>query len=138
VSWWIWLAVLLLVGSLLSGGGEVVLGMVRGNVGIEGVPAFVGNWVGGFYHWDRIGVVALSDFGAGAVPKITVFVVGLVYVMMFRLFYKVAWVMRDFIRRKGITSKSRAKLMCYIMAVIMMGIFTWGFEFPRAIVEAIL
>ncbi len=138
MSWWMWLTLLLLAGSLLGGGGELALDVFRGTVDpVTGAVDFIGSWAAGFYNWDRIGVNALADL-SGAMAKLTIVAVVVVYILMFRLFFRATWIVRDFVRRKGIVSKTRAKLMCIIFAIILMAIFTWGFEFPRALLGALL
>lgn len=142
MRWKLWLALLLLVGSILGANGELVLATFRGEVDIlSGIVGFVGNWVAGFYNWDRIGVNALSTAGADVVAKLTVGLVMAIYLAMFILFYKIGWHIWDLLRRKAVVSKTRAKMVdvpvSFVIGIIMMGIFTWGFEFPRALLGAI-
>lgn len=133
-----WLAILLLAGSLLSGSGEQLLGVVRGTIDpVTGISGFVGSWIAGFHNWDMIGVQALADL-SGVMAKLTVFAVIVVYLLMFKLFFRATWIVRDFIRRKSIVSKTRAKLVCIVFTFVLMGIFTWGFSFPRALLEALI
>lgn len=129
---------LLLVASLMSGSGTVALGMVRGDVDIgTGLVGLAKGWAFGFYYWDQIGADAVAKFDTGAVAKITAGVVVLVYLMMLRLFYAISWALRDLVRRKGMVSRTRARIMCFITGIIGMAVVTWGFAFPRAIVDAV-